>query len=424
MNTLIFITSHFPYEPGEEFIETEFPYLHSAFSRVIIITRNVKDRKLRSIPDDVKVYRYDPASSLTGYLALPALFSRNFRMIRAIYRDETGFRSSVMQPLTFRQRLYLLKKIIKGLQLRDFIDRIIIRDNPEGEVVLYSYWLNNGAHAISMLESRNRIRIARAHRIDLYEEATDENYLPLLRYSFHNLDAIFFISEHGKRYFESRLGESHPKNQVSRLGILKPSADDISGQQSGSFRIVSCSGLIKVKRVELIISALSLLKTSRKITWNHFGDGELHDHLEEYAKKCLGQKENISYRFMGQVSNQTLLEFYAGQKPDLFINTSASEGIPVSIMEAQSYGIPVVATDVGGVREVVPDGCGELLPVDFEISGLAEAIRHYAELPENDINRIRINAFNNWKSNFNAAENYKDFVIKVNSILASEKSGS
>ena len=51
-----------------------------------------------------------------------------------------------------------------------------------------------------------------------------------------------------------------------------------------------------------------------------------------------------------------------------------SEGIPVSIMEAQSFGTPVIATDTGGVKELVAPGTGFLLPVDFKPEDLAERI--------------------------------------------------
>ena len=49
---------------------------------------------------------------------------------------------------------------------------------------------------------------------------------------------------------------------------------------------------------------------------------------------------------------------------DYFINLSDSEGIPVSIMEAMSVGIPIIARDVGGNREIVTNNNGCLLEGD------------------------------------------------------------
>jgi len=155
--------------------------------------------------------------------------------------------------------------------------------------------------------------------------------------------------------------------------------------------------------------------------WLHFGDGVLRNELEALASIKLGSSDRINYRFMGHQPNNALLDFYDLNKVDLFINTSSTEGIPVSIMEAQSFGIPVIATDTGAVKEIVVEGTGSLLPVHFKTGDLARLIEHYANLPDSEIESIRMNAFNNWESNFNSTSNYKDFIMKVNSILATAK---
>ncbi|NJK95527.1 MAG: glycosyltransferase [Bacteroidales bacterium] len=45
----------------------------------------------------------------------------------------------------------------------------------------------------------------------------------------------------------------------------------------------------------------------------------------------------------------------------MFLNTSLSEGVPVSVMEALSFGLPVIATDVGGTGELINDEVGMLI---------------------------------------------------------------
>jgi glycosyltransferase involved in cell wall biosynthesis len=188
-----------------------------------------------------------------------------------------------------------------------------------------------------------------------------------------------------------------------------------------NYVIVSCSNLIPLKRIDLIIYALEQVRSEKEIHWLHFGDGILRKELENLAASRIGNLNRIHFNFMGHYPNEKLKEYYRSNKIDLFINTSSTEGLPVSIMEAQSYGIPVIATDVGGVNEIVIPGTGELLPVDFKPEILAGMIQHYSDLPEEEEKKIRMSAISNWKLNFNASSNYTDFIMRVNSILASVK---
>ena len=139
MNTLVFITSSFPFEPGESFIETEFPFIYSNFTRVIIITKNVTSRIIRTIPTDVKIYRYNPTASFIEYLFIPIILFRNFIRIPNIYKDEIIFSNEISRPIKFRQKIFLLKKILKGLQQKTFIEKIIRKERIEGEITFYSY---------------------------------------------------------------------------------------------------------------------------------------------------------------------------------------------------------------------------------------------------------------------------------------------
>ncbi len=115
--------------------------------------------------------------------------------------------------------------------------------------------------------------------------------------------------------------------------------------------IVSFSNVIPLKRVELIFEVLNGL-VNHEIRWVHFGDGQNLPELEQ--KIALEKKSHLTVEFRGRVSNEEVLDFYKQEGPYFFINLSTSEGIPVSIMEAFSVGIPVVATAVGGSPKLYP----------------------------------------------------------------------
>ena len=69
----------------------------------------------------------------------------------------------------------------------------------------------------------------------------------------------------------------------------------------------------------------------------------------------------------GRISNNDMLAYYEKDQPHILINTSENKGIPVSMMEAMSYVILVIATNVSGVKEIVAHGRnGFLLEAELE----------------------------------------------------------
>jgi glycosyltransferase involved in cell wall biosynthesis len=421
MKTLVLITSNFPYGTGESFTEPELPYLYRNFDKIIIIAQNISGEKTRITPANVSLYRYGTSTSIIGFFYLPVLFILNSEKIISMLRQEIEFRLGTENRLTFKMFFYLFKKIIKACQLKNYITKKLLKEGISESIVFYSYWLKTGAHAITMLNYRNSIKIARAHGSDIYEEKTESGYLPLLKYSALHLNAIFFISDHGKQYFEEKTKISSQGFIVSYLGSTKPDFENTNPSASEKFVIVSCSNLVPLKRIDLIIKALSITESEKDILWLHFGDGVMRSTLETLAEDELISIKRISYKFMGHYPNEELLKYYGNNHIDLFINTSSTEGVPVSIMEAQSFGIPVIATDTGGVSELVKEGTGSLLPVDFRPEDLAHLIGYYATMQAEKVSQIRKNAFNNWESNFKSSSNYDDFIMKLNRIFASSE---
>jgi len=235
--------------------------------------------------------------------------------------------------------------------------------------------------------------------------------LPLRNFVFNNIDSVFCISDFGIKYLRKELHFDKSNIQLSRLGVLKNIINPIS---SNNKIVVSCSNIIKLKRVELIAEALAQLNIS-ELKWVHFGDKFGDDHpfekIKEYCQKFL--KGKVDYRFMGNVPNKSILDFYKFNSPSLFINVSSTEGVPVSIMEAMSFGIPVIASDVGGVSEIVNNKNGFLLSKNPSPNEISSKIKLYFELSEKE-KLIKSNeAYHTWNTEFNADENYTNFCSKI-----------
>jgi glycosyltransferase involved in cell wall biosynthesis len=151
-----------------------------------------------------------------------------------------------------------------------------------------------------------------------------------------------------------------------------------------------------------------------KITWVHFGDGPKLAEIKALALEILSS--NITFEFKGRVTNKEVLTWYAENNPSLFINVSTTEGIPVSIMEAMSFGIPVIATDVGGCSEIVNNENGMLLSANPTREEIADGIVKLMQFSKPEFNLKKRSALNTFNEKFNAEMNYKDFIERISTI--------
>ena len=406
-NILIFITSSFPYGNGETFIESEINQLFNLFDKVIIVSHDTLSKEKRNIPKNISIVR--ERYSLTLFekiIALKCVFSRKFLNELAIIKS----------TYNKKVRLGILKTMILSLynaeRLQSVYDKFINQYNVEN-VFCYSYWCNDSALSLSLLnkKDRNIKTFCRIHGWDVYFEASKYNYLPFRQFIAANCDTIFAISKAGKTYAIDKWGAKSDQIQVSRLGISNNYKIDLKKNEK-PIHIVSCSNIIPLKRLHLIAGALKQIKNV-KLKWTHFGDGSERDVLESLIKTI---PKSIEIILKGRVTNNEIYSFYNLEFPHLFINVSASEGIPVSIMEAMSFGIPVIATNVGGVSEIVNNENGYLLDSHTSAEKVAEKITEFYNLSIEKKNIKRKAAFDTWNDKYNATKNYTQFVVDILSL--------
>ncbi len=138
--------------------------------------------------------------------------------------------------------------------------------------------------------------------------------------------------------------------------------------------------VVPIKRIDLLLEALALaLRSGSRVRLAIAGDGEIRQGLEATARG-LGIADSV--RFLGY--RRDLPRIAAAS--DAAVLSSDNEGTPVSLIEAAAAGRPVVATDVGGVREVVNDETGILVPPG-DAAALAGGIE---ELALNPVLRARL----------------------------------
>lgn len=173
--------------------------------------------------------------------------------------------------------------------------------------------------------------------------------------------------------------------------------------------------MVPVKRIHILADALKYIDFP--VMWTHIGDGPLLGEMVEKANLLIEEKPNVRVNFSGKMTNREVLAYYEAGPVDLFLNVSASEGLPVSIMEAASRGVPIIATDVGGTSEIVnvDEGVGFLLPESTTPEEVALTLKTFYKLSGSEKGNMKNAAFLAWHKNFNAGKNYSEFCLFLDS---------
>jgi len=313
--------------------------------------------------------------------------------------------------MDLRALIRIVSDLNVALRVREWMMSFIECSNITLENTLfYTYWCSPTTMGIALARHEYpKIKVvSRAHRADLYEEAHVPPYIPFRQKTLEKINKCYAISNHGKNYMVDRYEIPSDRVVVSRLGVDDPGFDT-SCSKDGTFRIVSCSRLVPVKRIRLLMEGIRKLADQRPdlpIEWSHLGDGPLRIQLEREAKSLFSS--SIKYRFYGILPQCGIIKYYEEHPVDVFISVSESEGIPVSIMEAQSCGIPVIATNVGGTPEIVNNENGILLKSNPSQVEIADAFENFVRCDKNVFAKRKCSKLN-WYSIYNAQENYKRF---------------
>lgn len=407
--TLILLCDNYPLSAREFFIDDEMRVIAPKFDKVLIYTASTDsgENLNRFVPTNAETISFSRQKLEIGKL------KSIFHIFKPVFVAELFF---ALRNLPVKYWLSAVKimyvEIHRATNLKkDIVGLCKAKNLNPSDCVFYSYWHDYKALALAMLRKDDQsIKcVARVHGWDNFADRHTPPYLPFKSFIINNLSQTYSISDAGKIYFEQYLNSKlDDKVTVSRLGKFNDRQPNMD-KQPDSVLVCSCSNLIPVKRVDKIIEVISHLQT-KKIRWVHFGDGPLRAELEAMAASKL---QNVEFEFCGIVANDKILDFYAENHVDLFINLSASEGIPVSIMEALSAGIPALATNVGGTAEAVNTKNGFLIPADFDCRNVAQIIDNYLNLPITEQNVYRQNACDFWKENYDAAKNYAVFLQHI-----------
>lgn len=416
---IVLITDAFPYTKRyETFLETEIKYWKRQKKIELIIMPMHIDTYKRKI--DSNIIQDDCFANFLSYneKEIDKNLYKFLYIFKSIYRKifwKEIFTELIKRPSIVKEFLLSMRKYEI---YRDFFKEYLKKNNVD---LFYTYWNTEVTYALQNLNT-NLVKysiITRVHGYDLYKERTFKNYMPLRKLFTKNINQVYTITNQAIPYLEKNYSYNKELIYTSKLGVEDRGIITKLSEEN-SFHIVSCSSLIPLKRVDYIIDALCILSenlSNMKIKWIHIGLGSLEGVLKEYAKGKLA-KLNIEYCFLGSLSNIEVYDFYRNNKIDVFINVSESEGVPVSIMEAMSCYIPIIAPNIGGISDmVISNFNGILLDKTVEIKDIVSALEKVSYF-KNIV--IRKNSYQQFKKNYDASTNYPIFIEKIKELMSDD----
>ena len=277
-----------------------------------------------------------------------------------IFHADFGIQGRLMAVLYFWQGVYAAY-LLRGMEFDHlhvhFMDRAVLVALVAGRFLGKSYSFT-------------------AHAADIYTRAN------LARQKIDNASFVITVSNYNKE----QLLKFYPGISEAKIHILHPWVDvnrfeaALNRSIHKPLRILSVGRLVEKKgHVDLIAAAAILQSKGFAIDCQIVGDGPLFAALSEQIAG-LGLQDSV--HLLGGQPQEKVLNLLR-EWADVFVlpcviaQDGDRDGIPVSLAEAMAMELPVVSTDIVGIRELIQPGTGILIP-PHDPPALAEAIREIA----------------------------------------------
>lgn len=413
---LLLLTNRFPFESGEEYLETEIEYLSAEFREIVILPVMIAPGDApsahRLVPRNCRIIPVGPGEGLKAKLTYVVRY-----LGRVLFTEREMLSGVGFHPLRILYQLYFSCRVEA---ITETITSSIGPELARKEWIAYSYWL----YATAAAAVRVRINyptvkyaVSRAHRYDVDVEASPLRFLPARRYLIDNLDSVYPVGSNGAEQLKRvREGEGSAQVAVRRLGVASIGAPRrrFSGEE---IRFISCSTFNPLKRLPLLIETIGAMQSCGvKVTWSHIGasDHRRMDEMEELASRSLRPG---TYEFLGRMSNLEVRRELSNPGWHFFIGLASSEGVPVSCMEALSAGLPIIYTAVGDVPDLlVGESGGLLLGPDGGSAEYAASICDWVDgMSKEEYEAQSRSALSAWRTRWSADENYSTFACDLSS---------
>lgn len=270
---------------------------------------------------------------------------------------------------SWRQPVWLIKSLWTLAGSCHFAAEVMRRDVQHLHAH-FAWMATLSAMAIAKLTGITFSFTAHAHDIFLNKTLLGEKIRAAL--------FVVTISEYNRAY----LAEIFPRIDIEKVHVIHCGVDTSqfrpAKKHDGKHIILSVGGLVDFKGFPYLIEACRIL-AQRKIDYQCriIGDGKMRKALEAQIAQA-GLQEQV--RLLGAMPIERVREQHHEAtvyvQPSIRTPSGLQDGIPVALMEAMASGLPVVATDVSGIPELVQDRKTGLLVHAADAVAIADAVQH------------------------------------------------
>ncbi len=294
------------------------------------------------------------------------------------------------------KRSWLARLQVPLLILFELLHALLIA-RREGISAIHSHWIvPNGLVGAMIRTLRGVFHLSTAHAAGVFILGRLPFRTSVSRFVFRHSDAITAVSSHVKRRFlELASLDSDPKAAekilVQPMGVDTKIFEGLDMESlrreysyNEEFIILFVGRFAEKKGIKFLLESIRILVSdSSKARLLLAGTGPLERTLKEKTESLnIGQHVT----FMGWVKRERLAELYLLSDlvvvPSIVTSSGDTEGMPTAIAEAMAAGKPVVASDVGGIRDVVVDGYNGFLVRAKDPAGIAARVSELMSNPQ------------------------------------------
>lgn len=264
---------------------------------------------------------------------------------------------------------------------REMVERLVALVDSLGTEVLHTSEFRSNVLALLCRRRRRALRIVSTAHGWIANDARGKAYTFVDRVLLRRFDRVILVS-HAMRMRlprwwvpDSKVSVLHNALMTDTYGKNRPDVPRRPVDPQGEVRLLNVGRLSPEKGQILLLQAVArLLPEYPGLTVWFAGTGPLQAELQTEARR-LGLMDRV--RFLGYVADMPALY----DDVDLVVQSSLTEGLPNVMLEVAYLGVPVVATDVGGTREVIEHGRSGWLVEGGSLPALAEGLRRFLRAP-------------------------------------------